>query len=254
MAKKRCLFAIISILLVFTTVFSSALPAFAVTETHPETEISDLPIDEKIVEIARSKIGYYESNANEFTEWYYGYPTDAYWCTIFVSWCGGQVGASGTAIPKRSTVDGMRTWYKNKGLYYPATSDYVPCKGDIVFMNTEVDGTDNVHHVEIITEDGFFGSKRNPKIKCIGGNTSNLNFEGSEYVTEKTRPVNGSRATIIGYAHPDYAKAGTLMGLFNTLFDALSPSFVKLMVSKFISFIQMVQSPSKTPAPETEVA
>lgn len=253
MSKKRYLTAVISILLVFATVFCSTLPAFAETETPPESETTELAINEKIVEVARSKIGFYESNANEFTEWYYGYPTDAWWCTIFVSWCGAQVGASGSAIPKRSTVEGMRVWYKNKGLYYPATSDYVPVKGDIVFMNTEVDGTDNVHHVEIITEDGFFGSKSNPKIKCIGGNTSNLNYEGSEYVTEKTRPVNGSRATIVGYAHPEYEKADTISGLLNTLFDVISPSFVRLILSKFISLIQIIQAPStETPAPETE--
>ena len=256
MTKKRYLSAVISIILVITTVFSSTVFAFAETTNPPENETADLPINEEIVEIARSKIGFYESNANEFTEWYYGYPTDAWWCTIFVSWCGAQVGASGTAIPKRSTVEGMRVWYKNKGLYYPATSDYVPCKGDIVFMNTEVDGTDNVHHVEIITEDGFFGSKSNPKIKCIGGNTSNLNFEGSEYVTEKTRPVNGSRATIIGYAHPDFSKAYTISGIINTLIDTLSPAYIKLIISKFISLIQAIQVPSvetNEPAPDTDV-
>ncbi len=260
MSKKRYFAAIISLLLIFTTVFSMTVPVYAVTvineevetpEVPEEPEVPELPVNEKIVEVARAQKGYYESNANKFTEWYFGYPTDTYWCTIFVSWCGAQVGASGTAIPKRSTVEGMRVWYQMRDRYYPATSDYVPCKGDIVFMNTEVDGTDNVHHVEIITEDGFFGTNKNPKIKCIGGNTSNINYEGSEYVTEKTRNVNGSRATIVGYAHPDYEKSQGIMGLIYTLIDLASPAYMKLIMSKFISLIQSIQTPDvQEPAPE----
>ncbi len=253
MTKKRYFAAIISLLLVFTTIFSTTVPVYAATTVADveEGETVEQDITDRMVEIARSKIGFYEGNENEFTEWYYGYPTDAFWCTIFVSWCGAQVGASGTAIPKRSTVEGMRVWYKMRGQYYDATSDYVPCRGDIVFMNTEVDGSDDVHHVEIVTEDGFFGSKSNPKVKCIGGNTSNLNFQGSEYVTEKTRNIRGSRATIVGFAHPDYSKADTLIGFFYTLLDTASPSYFKLIMSKFISLIQMIQTPDKEePAPE----
>lgn len=269
MSKKHFFAVFISLLLIFTTVFSTTAPVYAVTavtEVNGEAEggenegeivedtVPEIPLNVRIVDVARSKIGYYESNANEFTEWYFGYPTDTYWCTIFVSWCGAQVGASGTAVPRRSTVDGMRSWYKLRGEYYPATSDYVPCKGDIVFMNTEVDGTDNVHHVEIITEDGFFGSTKSPSVKCIGGNTSNLNYEGMEYVTEKTRPVNGSRATIVGYAHPDYDSSNSIIGLFYTLMEVATPPFVRFIISKFVSVIQMMQAPSPAPeAPPAEV-
>lgn len=269
MSEKRYLAAIISLFLVFTTAFCSTAPVYAATTvTAVNGEVSDLegedteivvepepeiPLNVRIVDVARSKLGYYESNENEFTEWYFGYPTDTYWCTIFVSWCGAQVGAIGTAIPRRSTVDGMRSWYRQRGEYYPASSDYVPCKGDIVFMNTEVDGTDNVHHVEIITEDGFYGTSRNPSIKCIGGNTSNLNFEGMEYVTEKTRPVNGSRATIVGYAHPDYESSGSILGLFFTLMEVATPPFIRFIISKYVSVIQMMQSPVSS-QPVMEVA
>ncbi len=252
MNSKRIFLRLVSFLLVMVTAFNIAAPTFAANETTPpETEvISDIP--EKIVETARAQIGFYESNINQFTKWYYGYDTDAYWCTIFVSWCAAQAGAIGSAVPKRSTVDGMRQWFIKRGYYHPATSDYVPQKGDIVFMNTEVDGTDNVHHVEIITESGFSGTKRNPKIKCIGGNTSNLNYEGSEYVTEKTRPVNGSRATMVGYAHPPYENSEGLAGSLYSLIDMTMPAFIKFIFSKLISLIQIMQTPSQ-PAPAPEV-
>ena len=166
MNTKHIFIRLISLLLALTTVFCIVSPSFAANETtlpDETVEETDVPIEDKIVDIARAQIGMYESNANKFTEWYYGYPTDAYWCTIFVSWCGAQAGATGSAIPKRSTVDGMRQWFIKRGYYYPATSDYVPQKGDIVFMNTECDGTDNVHHVEIITESGFSGQNCFPE-------------------------------------------------------------------------------------------
>ena len=257
MEKRSIFIRLVSVVLAFVTAFCIASPSFAAVEgTTPsdgETEEVVSSIPDEIVEIARAQIGMYESNANKFTEWYYGYPTDAYWCTIFVSWCGAQAGATGSAIPKRSTVDGMRQWFIKRGYYYPATSDYVPQKGDIVFMNTALDGSDDVHHVEIITESGFTGSASNPKIKCIGGNTSNLNYEGSEYVTEKTRPVNGSRAVMVGYAHPPYENCEGLAGVLHTLIDATMPSFIKLIYSKIITLIQIIQSPSTTPSPEVPV-
>lgn len=252
---KRFVLKVISLLLVISTLLGLSVSSFAANnfifpsaytqqtpaETPTEVNEEKLPITDEIVNVARAKIGYYPSNINEFTTWYYGRETDAYWCSIFVSWCAAQAGAIGTAVPKRASCDAMRQWFINRGEYYPATSDYIPQRGDIVFINTAVDGTDDVHHVEIVTESGFFNSNRNPKVKCIGGNTSDINYNGSEYVTEKTRPVNSSRATLVGYAHPSYANSEGLMGSLYTLADKLSPSFVTYIYSKIISFLPKLQ-------------
>ena len=254
MKLKSLMLKIISVILVISTLLGLSFSSFAAnntdlsavtvqkTETEPQAEeVEKLPITDEIVNVARSKIGYYPSNINEFTTWYYGIETDAYWCSIFVSWCAAQVGAIGTAVPKRASCDTMRQWFINRGEYYPATSDYVPQRGDIVFINTAVDGTDDVHHVEIVTESGFIDSNKNPKVKCIGGNTSDINYNGSEYVTEKTRPVNSARATLVGYAHPSYKNSEGLMGSLYTLADKLTPSFVTYIFSKIISFLPKLQ-------------
>ena len=249
MKFKKFILKIISVSLVIATLLGISVSSFAardlpsvssVQSTEPvegETETEKKSIPDAIVDVARSKIGYYPSNINEFTTWYYGRETDAYWCSIFVSWCADQVGALGTAVPKRSSVDTMRQWFINKGQYYPATSDYVPQKGDILFINTESDGTDNVHHVDIITENGFITSKGTKYVKCIGGNTSDINYNGSEYVTEKSRPVKSSRAIVIGYAHPDYSSSEGILGSLYTIADNISPSFVTYLYSKVISFL-----------------
>lgn len=245
---KSIILKIVSVALVLATLLGISVSSFAAndkflssdsvqTSEPVEGETEEKTIAEAIVDVARSKIGFYPSNINEFTTWYYGFETDAYWCSIFISWCADQVGALGTAVPKRSSVDAMKQWFVNKNQFYPASSDYVPQKGDILFINTALDGTDDVHHVDIITEDGFITKRGTRYVKCIGGNTSDINYNGSEYVTEKSRPVSGPRAVVVGYAHPDYASSEGVLGSLYTIFDNISPSFVTYLYSKFISFI-----------------
>lgn len=239
MKFKSIYVKLISVLLAMAMIITAAAPsAFAATIlSKTDRDAYSVTAREEIVRIAREQIGFYEGNINKFTTWYYGYETDAYWCSIFVSWCADQIGAIGTSVPKRSACSSMRNWFEMRGEYYPVDSDYVPKKGDIVFINTEVDGTDDIHHVEIITENGFIGSENARKIKCIGGNTSDLNFNGSEYVTEKTRPLNGTRAQIVGYATPSYEKSMGLMGSVNTFAEKTRLPFFKLLQSKLISMI-----------------
>ena len=252
MNLKNLLLKLVSVALVVATLLGVSVSAFATTDwfkgfgisqkTDSDDETEEISLAEEIVAVARSRKGYYPSNINEYTTWYYGRETDAYWCSIFVSWCADQVGALGTAVPKRSSVDAMRQWFINKEQYYPATSDYIPQKGDILFINTACDETDDVHHVDIVTEDGFKTSRGVKYVKCIGGNTSDINYNGSEYVTEKSRPVSSSRAIVIGYAHPDYASSEGIRGAIYTIVDDISPSFVIYLYSKVISLLSKLDS------------
>ena len=245
---------VLSLFLSFAFIFGVATPllasaktdATATTATTATTDPADneeeLSVTDEIVEVARSQIGFYESYVNKFTTWYYGYETSAYWCSIFVSWCADQVGAIGTAVPKRASVISMKNWFEERGRFYHVSSDYVPQKGDIVFINTAVDGTDDVHHVDIITQDGFIKRGNTLNIKCIGGNTSDLNYNGSEYVTEKTRPVDGPRAQVVGYAHPDYEKSTGILGSLVSINDNLMPRFIKFLYAKHIELIYKLES------------
>lgn len=258
MKNKKLILKIVSLILTLTTVFASVTCTFAAApdagtaEGTPE-EAPEMTVAEEVVAIARAQAGYYESNVNKFTSWYYGYDTDAYWCCIFVSWCAGQAGAIGTAVPKRASCDSMRKWFDDRGQYYPADSGYVPVKGDIAFLNTAGDGTDDIHHVEIVTEDGFITRRGVKYIKAIGGNTSNINYEGSEYVQEKTRPVSSSRAVIVGYCHPDYEKSEGLMGLLWTMFDLASPDFVRFLYSKVLSVLAIIEGGGNSSATDEPV-
>ena len=244
MITKRNFARITAFFLALITVFASPIIlSFAAEEVISEVknEELELSVADVVVDAARAKIGFYESTVNEFTSWYYGIDTPASWCSIFVSWCADQAGAIGSAVPKRATCLSMKKWFEKRGEYYPANSEYVPQKGDIVFLNTAVDGTDAIHHVEIVTQSGFITKKNTVNVKCIGGNTSDLNYNGSEYVTEKVRPVDGPMATIVGYAHPSYEKSEGVMGDIYSFADDSCPSFIKYTNAKFLEIIFRIE-------------
>lgn len=238
MKKRKFLFKIFSVFLsVMMIVSTVTVTSFADSEVVAKETDFVTEITDKIVEIARSKIGYYDSNINEFTSWYYGVDTSASWCSIFISWCADQVGALGTAVPKRASCLSMKNWFEKRGEFYPVTSDYVPQKGDIIFLNTATDGSEGIHHVDIVTQSGFIVNKKGINVRCIGGNTSDLNYNGSEYVTEKVRPILSDRAKIVGYAHPSYEKCDSIIADFYSFIDDNATSILKYFYAKYLEMI-----------------
>ena len=155
-----------------------------------------------IISIAKNQMGSYGSDINKFSTWYYGQQKSAAWCAIFISWCANQAGVLNTAIPKQANCNNMMNWFKNRNAFYSVSSSYVPQKGDIVFFDTK--GNGGANHVEFISEAGYITESGKTKIKCIGGNTSDSNFNGADYVAEKKRDINASGAKVIGFAHPSY--------------------------------------------------
>lgn len=242
MIKNNLLLKIAAVILSLSVIIGGTAQVFAAAEQTTEVSLEEtIKISDKIVGIARAEIGFYESDINKFTTWYYGIDTEASWCSIFISWCANQVGALGAVIPKTASCLSMKNWYDRRGEYYPVNSGYVPQKGDIVFWNTAVDGTDDIHHVEIVTESGFIISGNTVKIKCIGGCTSDLNYNGSTYVTEKVRPLTGSKAELVGYAHPSYEKSEGLMGNIHNLIDDSTPSLFKYIKAKLMEIIYRME-------------
>ncbi len=240
--KKSFLSKVLAVVLAVVITLGTCITAVACTQSIKETQaLERSAVAEQIVEIARTKIGFYPSQINEFTNWYYGIETETAWCTVFISWCADQVGALGTAVPKMALVSSMKNWFDRRGEYYPATSDYVPQKGDIMFINTALDGTDNVHHIDLVTENGFVEIGKGKGVRCISGNTSNLNYEGSEYVTEKTRPLGGPNATIIGYAHPSYEYSDSLTAKTMTFAENYRLPFVKYIYAKLIEYFCVIE-------------
>ena len=178
-----------------------------------ETEAANVADD--IIAVANSKIGYYKSDRNEFTEWFYGKKTTAAWCAIFVSWCSNQVGELGKSVVKSDNCQEMLNWFKKRGEYYNVDSGYVPQKGDIVFFQTHTKGKTN--HVEFVAKTGYTTKNGKKYIDCVGGNTSN-DKKVQDYVFAKSRNINYSSCKVLGYAHPSYQETSykiTLNGASN---------------------------------------
>lgn len=238
--------SVVLVLVMLFSAFSSATLASAglIADYKATREAEKNAMIDEMVEIARSKIGFYGDYINEFTTWYYGYETSAYWCSIFVSWSADQVGALGTSVPKRAACSSMMYWFQRRGQFHAGDSDYVPQKGDIIFLNTDTEGVDpyGVHHVEIVTQSDFIMRGGAKYVRCIGGNTSDLNYLGSEYVTEKVRPVTGPRAKVIGYAHPDYKASLGIVSDSHKFANSIRPAFITNLQSKFISLLYKIET------------
>ena len=233
----------VSVIMAFWAVFLS--PFYSYADNIDNTDLiaeSDFSFADNIVEIAKAEIGFYESGSNKFTNWYYGRDVESSWCCIFVSWCAAEAGVIDSAIPQRASCEAMRTWFKIRNEYYPVESFYIPQKGDIVFYNIDVDGTDNIHHVEIVTEDGYILYDDTLCVKSIGGNTSDLYYRGSQYVMEKYRPVDGPKAQVVGFCHPSYEKGDQIIGKINSYSNETRTDDMRYIHSKYISFISYVEN------------
>ncbi len=106
-------------------------------------------VAENMVRIARSQIGYKESERNfeadengvrrgytRYGAWY-GLPY-ADWSAIFVSFCLNYAGADKAEMPFNTGANSMASLWKSTGRF--AEGDYSPVAGDIVFFNNNTAG------------------------------------------------------------------------------------------------------------------
>lgn len=165
---------------------------------------------EDVVAVAQSQLGYEESTANfkldedgetrrgytRYGDWYGNKYGD--WSAMFASFCLNYAGIPSETVPVNSGANAWITELKEQKLY-KTTDNYKPTAGDLVFLDTDSDGT--ADHVGIITEtdkeDGEITS-----VKAIVG-------DSSDKVEENTYKIDED--VIIGYCalpeNPDEKKA-----------------------------------------------
>ena len=164
----------------------------------------------KMIEVARSEIGYIEGSINKAAgkDTKYGVHfglNGHHYCGMFVNWCAEKAGfkttnrgGSGGNMPNVIACPTGVKIFKDKGCFVSNGSDkssrksstVKPEPGDVAFFNWSYG--DSADHVGIVQE-----AMSNGKIKCIEGNTSGgktANAKGSG-VWEKIR----SKELIIGY-------------------------------------------------------
>ena len=146
-----------------------------------------------IVAIAQSQLGYRESEQDYiirpngskqgytvYGAWY-GISHDE-WCAMFVSYCANYANISAGNLPRNANCPAMVSALADMGAYHPASSDYVPASGDIIFFEYTGDTrADHVGIVETVTDDA---------VHTIEGNTS---------LSVARRTYSRSSGAILGY-------------------------------------------------------
>lgn len=141
---------------------------------------------DKIVEIAKSQIGYHEgyNNDTKYGDWY-GLPNQP-WCAMFVSWCAYESGIPETIIPKfAGCITGFNEMTK---MGITTTEHITPQKGDLIFFEWDGEPGD-IDHVGIVEY------VENDLVHTIEGNHSDC---VDQYVYYKDSDC------IVGYAKPRY--------------------------------------------------
>jgi hypothetical protein len=154
-------------------------------------EASVSPAAKKMIEEARSQLGYHEAanGHTKYGQWYAdrhhepGF-ADANWCDMGLSWCAAQVGA-GSVVGEYAYTPWHAQWFAGQKRW--GTRPHV---GDLVFYDWDgghsISGIDHIGLVESVRTDG--------RIVTIEFNTSDA-------VMRRVRTPAG---IVVGYGSPDY--------------------------------------------------
>ena len=174
--------------------------------TKQNDVLDSLDTDPKIrrmVDIALSQVGTREKNkdgsygSGNYTDYGAWYGMDGQpWCAMFVSWAADQAGILNTSVPKHaSTAKGVSA-YKEKGLYAPQNTDYIPKEGDAIYFSSSAG---RIKHVGIV----IAYDPASNKVYTVEGNTNNA-------VRIRHYDINDSR--IHGYGKNGGTSYGTIPG------------------------------------------
>ena len=124
---KRILSTTLAFVLIAVCVLSTAAPAYATPNTHPNTYVNTGNQRADIIGVAATQVGYLEgpNNDTKYGVWY-GI-NNLGWCGIFVAWCAEQAGVP-TSVLRRTGVASPEAFgvsVKPEG--------YIPISGDLFF-------------------------------------------------------------------------------------------------------------------------
>jgi len=151
-----------------------------VATSRPNNMIMPVPQEEssndikRMVDIALEQVGYRERNSDgsfgngnrtKFGAWYGmdGQP----WCAMFVSWAADQAGIINDVVPKHASTNAGANAYRERGLYAPQESGYIPREGDAIYFYSPSKG--RIGHVGIVV--AYDPETR--RVYTVEGNTDN---------------------------------------------------------------------------------
>ena len=159
----------------------------------------------RLLEIAKSQIGYIEGPKDNETKYGKKYGTNFQpWCGAYVNWCGEEAGVK---IPRTVYTPAGAAAFKKAGQWIDAqVADPEP--GDIAYFNFP--GVSGICHVGIVAVDNEDGT-----VVCYEGNTTGDGKKGSQRnggeAAKKLRAYKknskGVLVSIVGFGRPKYKTA-----------------------------------------------
>ena len=130
----------------YSTIPVSGLPRYEYPETW-EATMKDVTLTgdyrNDLIAIANSQLGYTADNAfivkngkhfyNRYGEWY-GAPYSE-WCVMFISFCANYANIPQAVLPKEANAKNLMDYIMESDAFHTKDSDYVPQKGDIIFLD-----------------------------------------------------------------------------------------------------------------------
>ena len=160
---------------------------------------------ERLLEIAKSQIGYIEGPKDNETKFGKKYGTNFQpWCGAYVNWCGEEAGVK---IPRTVYTPAGAAAFKKAGQWIDAQlADPEP--GDIAYFNFP--GVTGICHVGIVAIDNEDGT-----VWCYEGNTTGDGKKGSKRnggeAAKKLRAYKKNSknvlVSIVGFGRPVYGKS-----------------------------------------------
>ena len=141
---------------------------------------------QKIIEVARSQIGYKEgSNNNTKYGAAYGLNYNP-WCHMFVWWCARQAGIDSSVIPTTASCTSGVNWFKRNSVFHSRGDGYKPQPGDIIYISWYAG---DISHVGIVE-------------KVVGNTVYTIEGNTSDMVAARSYSLTSTR--IVGYGVPTY--------------------------------------------------
>lgn len=153
---------------------------------------------EKILETARSQIGYVEepNGWNKYNKAYYGYDCDYAWCVVFVWWVFSQSGLPNLFYGGKKTAScgTLFNFYKQWG---QVVTSKIPQPGDLVeFTFWDEKKKKYIEHCHIGICESFDGNN----VTTIDGNTSDTSSADGGKVLVRSR----GKGCVYGVIRPTY--------------------------------------------------
>ncbi len=149
------------------TVIDEQVPTTNTTQTQTQ-QVATNDLAKKLVERAANEVGYKQdaSGLTKYGQWWAGKVGDsafekAKWSSMFLAWCGNEIGLSDEQYGYYACSDYWVTWFKNNNAYHEV-KDYTPQVGDMIFFDYDQNGTSD--------HNGIVKSTANGKVYAIEGN------------------------------------------------------------------------------------